>query len=183
MPKTESAYLSHYIPGRARFRILGRRGDEKFFSILEEKLRTVPGIETVQVSALTGSVLVTHGLGSVDDIGTFAKAQHLFEVGPEPDLGLPIGERIATNVTALDQQFKELSGGAFDHWSLDFLILFGMAMYQMLKGNIAAPATTLLWYAFGTLLMAQTGRKNPRHIAEASRPVDGTGNSASEPIL
>lgn len=162
MPKTEAAaYLCHCIPGRIRFRIPGQRGDENYFSMLAKKLAALPGIETVQVSPLTGSVLLTHALDAVDDIGAFAKAQGLFEVTPPPDPGLPMGERIANSVHTFNHELKKLSDGAFDYWSLIFFVLIGMAIYQILKGNIAAPATTLLWYALGTLLIAQQGGKIP----------------------
>lgn len=162
MPKTDAvAHVSHCIPGRVRFRIPGQRGDEDYFSMLAKKLAALPGIKTVQVSPLTGSVLLTHALGAVDDIGAFAEAQDLFEVRPQPDRGVSMRERITNDVHALNHEFKKLSDGALDYWSLVFLALLGMAIHQLLKGNIAAPATTLLWYALGTLVIAEQGGKVP----------------------
>ena len=50
----------HALPGRTRLRIDEKRGDEAYFTTVENALRDYPGILAVETNSRTASVLVHH---------------------------------------------------------------------------------------------------------------------------
>lgn len=52
--------LTHELPGRLRFSLPGLRRDGRGAAQLRDRLAPQPGVGSVSVSALTGSVLVIH---------------------------------------------------------------------------------------------------------------------------
>ncbi len=55
-----AAYIAHHIPGRIRVRVPAARGNSQLLRQIDEKLARVSGIESVESSALTGSVLIRY---------------------------------------------------------------------------------------------------------------------------
>jgi copper chaperone CopZ len=52
--------VSHYMAGRLRLRMAELKGDPDAAARVEEVLGGVPGITSVETSALTGSVLISY---------------------------------------------------------------------------------------------------------------------------
>jgi hypothetical protein len=50
--------IAHYAPGRLRLRVARIKVDASFAAGLHDRLAAVPGVHTVEVRALTGSVLI-----------------------------------------------------------------------------------------------------------------------------
>jgi hypothetical protein len=142
------AQCVHAVPGRVRYRILERRGDAEFFRGVQELLRQHDGIQTVAVNAATASILVHH-TGEADEIAAAAQAAGLFEVAPMPTPSL--GAQARSGLRTADRDLRRITDGRVDMNSALFLGLTGLAMHQALKGNLLAPASTLLWYALEAL--------------------------------
>jgi hypothetical protein len=70
---------------------------------------------------------------------------------------LRLAESVARKAQRLDGVLRRVTGGQLDVRALAFLALAGGALYQLLRGQILAPAATLGWYA-AALLVAPAGR-------------------------
>jgi hypothetical protein len=147
-----AAALVHHIPGRTRFRVVGRGEDGPFFARLKEQLAQCPGVISVATSQLTGSVLVHHNAADPDVLIAYARTMELFDI----EAGAMAGDTSrlpATMVTAaigqLDRWVRSESRPATDLRSLAVTGLVGAAVWQLLRGRIFPPATTLIAYALG----------------------------------
>ncbi len=122
------AQLVHAMPGRARLRIVERRGDEAFFAAIATRLSALPGIYHVEVRPLTGSIVIAHG-APIARIGAAAEQAGLFGLDETTEESaewpeLPIDARTAAMVG-----------------------LGLVAVWQLLRGQIFPPAVTAAWYA------------------------------------
>jgi hypothetical protein len=142
-----------------RIRIPEKRRDVGYFAWLVNAFDALPGIEGVKVNALTASLLLNHQSLSAERIGEFAEQQELFRITPQRDQSeeevdhqhvVPLSVRLTGGLQALDGQIRAHTGGQLDFWGVIFLLMVGLSISQMLKGNIFAPASTLLWYALAT---------------------------------
>lgn len=122
------AEVVHAMPGRARLRIAGRRGDTVFFAAVATGLSTVSGVYKVEVRPLTGSLLIQHG-PPLERIASAAKEARLFAVGEAAAVPPP--------TEAAEFNPKMLVG----------LGLAALGLWQLTEGKILPPAITLGWYA------------------------------------
>lgn len=145
------AYVSHLIPGRVRLRVPERRRDEAYFSALKQHVAEWPGVTEVHVNPLTAGVLVFFSNGGA--ALTHAQGCDLFELSEAepPPPKMPIGHRARHHARRFDARMREMTGGRADTQSLVFIALSLAGIYQIMRRNVGAPATTLLWYA-GDLL-------------------------------
>lgn len=142
-----AAHVKHRLPGRARIKIESRRGDVAYFREVEQPLSACPGITRLETNPVTGSLLILHA-GDLESIGGFAEERGLFRLATlYPPTIVPLKYWVSENLKELDRGLKVLSSEALDLTSLIFLALVGLAIYQVLEGNLMAPAVTLLWYA------------------------------------
>ena len=124
-----AAELVHTMPGRARLRFAEKRGDAAFFSTLATTLTAIPGVFSVDVRPLTGSIVIAHG-PSIAQIGEKATQAGLFtlvqspEEEPAPWPAPPVDPRLAATIA-----------------------LGLIALWQLLQGRIFPPALTTAWYA------------------------------------
>lgn len=124
-----AAELVHAMPGRARLRIADKRGDATFFTTLATKLATLPGVFSVDVRPLTGSIVLTHGplITQIGEKATQAGLFMLVEPAEEEPVAWPappIDPRLAATIA-----------------------LGVIAFWQLLQGRIFPPALTTAWYA------------------------------------
>ncbi len=160
MGELPAGHVRHLTTGRVRIKIPARRGDEAFFQTVEARLADWEHVEQVATNPITGSVLVHFS----DLPGLFfenAAKNDLFEVDfdlPEtgPDAESPLTAWAAERVAAADNAVQRWTAGAGDIRGIVFLLLVAGAGWQMLRGNIAAPAATLLWYAGAMLRLWDT---------------------------
>ena len=66
MFRTGPVQTAHWLPGRVRFRVAPLVEDERAGSLVSEKLARVQGVDAVDVSPATGSVLVRYREGVVE---------------------------------------------------------------------------------------------------------------------
>ncbi|WP_018953327.1 HMA2 domain-containing protein [Thioalkalivibrio sulfidiphilus] len=142
---SSTAYLVHRVPGRLRFKLPERRGDVAFFRELVPQLSALEGVLAVRASPDTGSVLILHGDGFqaslLGAVGT------LLELSPEPYVPPSAFSRAASGLGQLDAWIARETRGGSSVNSIFFLVLVGMALVQISRGQVMAPATSLLWYA------------------------------------
>jgi hypothetical protein len=144
-----TAVIAHSALGRVRFKVAERRRQEEFFAMAAERLGAAPGVRGVEVNPLTGSILVHHE-GQLSKLQKYAEANGLFTSASSSE-SLPI--LVRRQVSWLDRQVQERSEQFLTLESLALLLLLGMGMLQLLRGQLAAPAVTAFWYA-GALLAA-----------------------------
>jgi hypothetical protein len=145
-----SAFLIHELPGRLRLRIPEKRSDSVFFDDLAGRLSGCPGVTSIELNALTGSVLLFLAAETkAIDVARYAEQTALFSVKPSSATAVrTLGQQAAKGLDALDYGLTSASGGLMDLQSVLFLLLFGLAIHQVRRGQVFAPAMTLLLEAF-----------------------------------
>jgi hypothetical protein len=138
------AEVVHAIPGRARLRIVERRGDGVFFAAVASGLSTIAGVYHVAARPLTGSLLIEHG-PPFERIAAAAREARLFVTGNEASPPPPIAPAEIDPKTVIG------------------LGLGAIAIWQALEGKLLPPAITLAWYAAGL-----TGLLSNGGLADAS---------------
>jgi hypothetical protein len=109
-------------------------------------------VERLQVNAATGGVLMetVHAL-TLGEALDYAEQNGLFRVGTA---AAGLRARAAQSLGRVDEKIRTMSGGELDLAGLAFVSLAGAALVQILRGEVLAPAATLLWYAAGTLAIS-----------------------------
>lgn len=149
------AHCVHAVPGRVRYRIPERRGDETFFARVREVLADTPGVRAVEVNPLTAAVLLRFD-GGLEGILTAVHAAGLFRVGRAVPRSLRA--EAAAGLKGMDHNLALISAGRLDVDSALMFALMGLAVHQAFKGQLLAPASTLFWYA---LTLLRRSDKNP----------------------
>lgn len=147
MTALATAHVVHALPGRVRVRVPERRGDAAFFEDLASRLATLPAVAAVATNPLTGGVLI-HFTGAVEAFALSAAAvlgDIRLDLSPPPVP--PMLERLRGELTSIDATIQGLTEGELDARSVLFAGLIAVSAVQLLRGNIVAPAATMLWYA------------------------------------
>lgn len=138
------AKLVHRTRGRMRWRIPSKKRDLGYFVKLYDKARQLPEVDEVIINPKTASVLFHYdeyyhsGLSStLNEPGFFSSSQMnepqaAFDEKPD-DPGANTKE--PSEATPSDMRF------------VLFLVMLGMSVHQVLKGQIMAPAITVILYA------------------------------------
>ncbi|MGJ0429443.1 HMA2 domain-containing protein [Methylobacter sp.] len=149
-----SAFIKHQLPGRVRLKIPQKRGDINYFNRLEELFSHFLGINALKLNPSTASIVISHENGvSFQDIAEFAKTKNLFnlvEKTEDHDETIPnlyIKALTLTGFNRFDRALLDYSKGRLDARSFLFLTLIGLAIHQAARGNVLAPASSLLIYA------------------------------------
>ncbi|WP_133175310.1 HMA2 domain-containing protein [Sphingomonas oleivorans] len=148
------AYVSHRLPGRIRLRVPERRGDTGFFEAIRERLAGAANIAAVTIAPATGSILIL-GTGAdrlteiVGETGLLALVEPPAETTPRTGDGSrgTVIERVRQNMDAMDQWLAGTTGSRDSFRSLVYIGLIGAGFYQLARGNVFGPATTLFWRA------------------------------------
>lgn len=149
---TATAFISHAIPGRMRLKIPSKKGDQLYFEQLVERLADLESIDTIKVRALTGSLVISYS-GDIRktlqkrgiEEGWFVLKNSTAEARETIDkssFSLPYA--VYENV---NNELRVMSQGLVDLPHLAFITLLLLAVRQLLRGQIAAPAVSLLWSA------------------------------------
>ncbi len=140
--------LAHFLPGRVRFRIPRLVESQKAPAFLKRKLAGIDGVESCEVNAMSGSVLIRYDQDQIDaDILCLAAARLL---GMDNELERPpkaiVGKEIINAGEAANRAVYKSSGGIIDLWTAIPLVLLGFGIRKLLAGNSAG--YTLLWWAY-----------------------------------
>lgn len=165
------AFIKHQLPGRVRLKIPQKRGDFQYFDQVAERFADCRGITQLQLNPPAASLLICHETDmTFQTIAEFAEANELFNLIDMPDdyeaitiPKLPVTTITSSGLNILDTSLLNFSQGRLDGRSLLFLALVGMAVHQMTRGHIMAPAATLLWYALQVLERENDTKLNLRN--------------------
>jgi hypothetical protein len=137
------AALCHVSPGRIRVRVPAMRGDDEYFRAVERDLSGHFG--AVVANSATASILLTDSDMSVSDLRHIAAERALFALAERRATAAePRGARVVLELPAVP---------------LTTAALFGLlALVQLLRGQVLAPATSLLWYALEALRTSRGNR-------------------------
>lgn len=159
------AQLCHQIPGRFRVKVPARRRDAAYFLKASECISRCDGVISVAAQPLTGSLLIGH-TGSIEAVARFAEEQGLFHLVADPTHG-PAQDGTSSPQPSSPHQGSWLGAAgtpAFD--SALAAALAALGLYQILQGEVMAPAITLFWYAYVAMRSGQpdgAGRAAGRH--------------------
>jgi hypothetical protein len=153
--------ICHATPHRVRIKIPAKRGDAGFFDHVERSLSNWKSVDGVEVSPLTGSILIRFH-DAVALLTENAARNDMFSVTfPETEAGpielltrKPIVEQAREALKAADRTVRNWTGAQADLKSLILIAILAAALRQFARGRIAGPVTTLLWQA-GTLIGLQ----------------------------
>ena len=139
------AYLVHRAPGRLRLRLPDMRGETPFFRKLVAQISQLEDIEAVRANPDTGGVLILHRPDAERTVlDHLAAAVDLTDDEYAPPSGF---SRAVTGLGKLDEWIARETRGGSSLSSVVFLLLVGMALAQIARGQVMAPASSLLWYA------------------------------------
>lgn len=127
-----AAEVIHSMPGRARLRIASRRGDAAFFAGIAAGLEAHPGVSKVEVSPLTGSIVIRHR-PSLAELSSTAERAGLFKVCAAARTEEPLSREWPR--LPIDPKLVAAAG------------LGAIALWQLARGKALPPALTLAWYA------------------------------------
>lgn len=151
-----TAFVTHQTAGRLRLRIPAHRHDVAYFERLGDCLAGVAGVTKVTASPETAGVLIVHDGADSDEL--FRAAADLMVPSAEGYLPERAVETVSRALQRLGDVIGRAGRGTTDAPSVLFLILAGLALLQIRRGAVLAPASTLLWYAFEIVRRGSTNR-------------------------
>ena len=146
----------HAISGRVRFLVPSLAGNEPQATLLQERLSTLPGVQSVRLTVTTGSILIHYMEEQVQAELLFAAIVRLLglddEVAKTPKPA--IARELRTVVDSLNRAVYEQTNGLLDFSSLLLIVLTGIGASKLFKeGAQAVPGGfTLIWWGLHQLL-------------------------------
>jgi hypothetical protein len=154
---SSGAYVTHVTAERLRIKIPSRRRNAEFFATLRDSLAKIEGVESVATNPVTASILITHRT-TIDAILEHGRVNNLFTLRKNSPRQTILHKTVTDGFSSLDNRIRKFTQGAFDGGGLAFLALAGIGIYQIGRGNFAAPAWyTAFWYAMNTFLKSNRG--------------------------
>ncbi len=154
MPSLPMARISHFTTRRLRIKVPEKRRDSAYFSTVVDRLAAWESVERVEANPLTASILIHFSDPQRLLLEAMAK-NDLFDIDFDTALAAqsePVITRAAVrSFGTVDLAVRRWTADQIDMRSVLFLVLFVGGVFQLLRGRLAAPAPTLLWYA-GDLL-------------------------------
>ena len=149
---TPLAQVEHLSPGRLRLRVASQRGRATYFETVRARLGQEPMVRAVQVNVHTGSVLLyLHEPVNWPQLLARAAQLDLFRLVHTPGPGAT-----ARQVRVPPVLGRLAEPGTASSAALALALLVGAAV-QGWRGQIAAPAVTLAWYALQLLRSTDKG--------------------------
>lgn len=149
------AHAVHRTAGRLRLRIPEHRHDAAYFTTLTRRLAGLPGILAVAANPETAGVLLRLDPTPGTDPVAMIQGAGLLRIIEGPPALSPALIGIRRAADRLDQALDGLTGGSGDLRTLAFAVLVILALRQTTRGQLMAPAVTLLWYAFDLMRFAR----------------------------
>ena len=150
------ARVIHHTATRTRLRVEGATADTDYLPSVISALEAHPQVTQVLCNPLTSTVLVHHHADlSADDVFALGEELGCFTV-PQPVVrGTPIQE-LRRLYRQTEDDAMRLSNGHLDVESVSLALLLGSAMTGFVRGNVAFPAATALWYALDLIRQRST---------------------------
>jgi hypothetical protein len=153
------AYIVHRIRSRLRLRLPEKCQDADYFDSLENALSSLPLFTDVEVSPLSGSVLLLHPFHSFDAVRPELERLGLFElIDEKPPAARPM-QAVTARMVRTDSLISEISSGGLDLRTLAFVIAMVLTLQQAARGNFSGPAIPMFLAALG--LISSNGSSFP----------------------
>jgi len=151
-----TARIAHQIPGRVRLRLEGITAGTAGLERLADAIAAIPGVRRVDIRTDTGSILIRHA-GVFDPIleSLVTAGLDVLPRGADETID-PIGD-VVRELGSVGRSFDAATDGKMDFWSVAFLGLVGLGLWQLANGRVAGPALTVLGQA-ATIAMARPYR-------------------------
>jgi hypothetical protein len=147
------ARIVHHVPGRVRVRLPRAKRDREFARRVEESLAACPGVRRVEVSPITGSVLIRYDAGLLRDfderLAEHAAAEGLFALDAEPKTNdSATARQVEGFFTRISNVFKLATSGAIDLKEL-FPFAVGTYAFFFVDRKTGAPLwLSMLFFAW-----------------------------------
>lgn len=142
--------VAHAIPGRVRFVVPSLRGAEKERLAGIERLKSLDGIDRVEVSTISGSLIVRYRPGQIDPQLLLGAIARLLGLEAELDrMPVPVATReLRLMAQSLNRAVLYQTHGLLDLWSVVALVLIAVGGRKVLAEGFGALPTgvTLLWW-------------------------------------
>jgi hypothetical protein len=140
----------HSLPGRLRLRVPSLSEDEDARKTVAEHMPRIKGVDLVEISPVTGSVLVLYEQNELEPELLFAALVRLLGFDEELE-GSPtpiLTRELKTMGESLNRAVYEQTGGVIDLWSAILILLAGLGIRSMVRNPAQAfPAGfALLWW-------------------------------------
>lgn len=144
------AFIAHTMPNRLRIKIPARKKDISFLAEVKDVLLTYDGIKNITVHPVTGSILIHHDADDKSLID-FAETKNLFRINGVN--GTFFSKTISSAFQGLNKKVTISTEGHMNIPDIVFLVLAGLGLYQIIRGNLTAPAWyAAFWYALNIFL-------------------------------
>jgi hypothetical protein len=155
------AFVSHKTGTRLRIKVPSKRKDQAFFSSAAERMSAIEGVTRVEVSPLTGSILLLHS-SAPDHVIERANAEGFFRVADPAYSRTHFHRRLSETFAGIDDAVRGFTGNELDTGAALFVTLLALGIYQIWKGNAAAiPWYAAGWYALN-IFMKSNGERHPQ---------------------
>lgn len=140
---------AHVLPGRVRLRAPVLIGQRAAADQLQKSFARLDGIRAVEVSSLSGSLLIHFDPDRVKPDMLLGAAIRL--LGLERDIQRPprsyVGEGILQAGESLNRAIHQQTGGVIDLWTSVALLLVALGIRHVAAGNQQL-GTQRLWWAY-----------------------------------
>lgn len=144
------AKVSHQSSKRLRIKIPSQKGEGEYFQIVGKKLVEYQAFDVLQLNPVTGSVLFLDERLDIAGIEAYARENGLFDLKKAGVSVMPLSRRIAEPLSGTSSFLSRTTGGFLDLPGAAFLLLLGVGLYEIVRGNFRTPPWyTAFWYAFG----------------------------------
>jgi Heavy metal associated domain 2 len=145
----------HVLPGRVRFGIPALVDNLEAMNLLLDKLPLIEGVEHVEVSAVSGSVLIRYSGGILTPELLFTVLIRL--LGLERELERPrmpvIAKELRNIGESANRALYHKSNGLIDLWTVIVIVLLATGVKKVIASPSGAlpPGLALVWMAYGSL--------------------------------
>jgi hypothetical protein len=173
MPDLPEGRVVHLTPHRVRVRVLAKRHDGHFFSAMRQRLEQRPAVRSVEVNPATASILIHSSdsqalLRALEQEGVPIVEE--FRESQRSSL-----EEVRAQLIEWNKSLQQWTGSRNDARAYIFIALVLSAIYQISRGDIFAPAATLLWYAGEALRLWVPGAKDESNGEAAIEEIGSSG--------
>jgi len=156
MLRTGPVQTAHFMPGRVRLRVPSLAENRLGAVTVRQKLPTIQGVQSVQLTPATGSVLIVYRKDEVRPELLFAAVVRLMNLDAElKRMPQPVVTRELKEILgSVNRTVYDRSGGLIDLWSAGLILLAAIGTQRLLaQGMRAFPSgLTLIWWGMASLL-------------------------------
>lgn len=151
-----------------RIRVPNKRHDPSFFVDAQRRLGERSSVNSVEINPATGSILL-HCADARSLLDELERDAPFVIVERLPSQQAPSLDEVRRRLVSWENDIQSWTGTRQDVRVYLFFALVLSAAYQLARGNIFAPAATLIWYASEALrVWGERGKAANDRAAEPS---------------